>query len=81
MPKGDAEGAMHGFQLWANLPAANKMMEPRYRGITSAEIPEVTDAGGAKVKIIAGDMERDRLIGDGHLVSFEDGDAAEPELP
>jgi redox-sensitive bicupin YhaK (pirin superfamily) len=54
MPKGDAEGSMHGFQLWANLPARDKMMAPRYRGITAAEIPEVTDAGGARVKIIAG---------------------------
>src|SRR5512140_1247578 len=54
MPKGDAEGHMHGFQLWANLPAAYKMMNPRYRGITSAQIPEVTDASGTKIKIIAG---------------------------
>ncbi|MHB8420163.1 MAG: pirin family protein [Myxococcales bacterium] len=54
MPRGDAQGSMHGFQLWANLPAASKMMEPRYRGHPSAEIPEVTDAGGAKVRIIAG---------------------------
>jgi redox-sensitive bicupin YhaK (pirin superfamily) len=142
MPKGDAAGAMYGFQLWANLPAASKMMEPRYRGITSPDIPEVTEAGGATVKIIAGsvggvtgpvrdvvtnpeyldvslqpggtftrrtprghtvftyvisgrgvfchqedpysyetegdsyfNMERDRLIGDRHLVLFGDGDA------
>jgi redox-sensitive bicupin YhaK (pirin superfamily) len=54
MPKGDANGAMHGFQLWANLPARSKMMAPRYRGLTSAEIPAVTDADGAKIKIIAG---------------------------
>jgi redox-sensitive bicupin YhaK (pirin superfamily) len=54
MPKGDAQGAMYGFQLWANLPAANKMMEPRYRGVTSDQIPEATDAGGATVKVIAG---------------------------
>jgi redox-sensitive bicupin YhaK (pirin superfamily) len=54
MPEGDADGAMYGFQLWANLPAKNKMMAPRYRGVRSAEIPEVTDAGGATVKIIAG---------------------------
>jgi redox-sensitive bicupin YhaK (pirin superfamily) len=33
MPKGDARGAMYGFQLWANLPAADKMSEPRYRSI------------------------------------------------
>jgi redox-sensitive bicupin YhaK (pirin superfamily) len=54
MPKGDPDGAMYGFQLWANLPAADKMMDPRYRGIAAAEIPEVTDAGGARIKIVAG---------------------------
>jgi quercetin 2,3-dioxygenase len=54
MPKGDAQGAMGGFQLWANLPAASKMMDPRYRGFTSAEIPEVTEPNGTKIKIIAG---------------------------
>lgn len=142
MPRGDAQGAMYGFQLWANLPAADKMMKPRYRGLTSAEIPSVTDPGGATLKVIAGtaggvtgpvrdvvtqpeyldvtlpagrtfahrtprghtvfayviggqglfcqqsdpysyesvgenyfDMKRERLIGDGHLVFFEDGDA------
>jgi redox-sensitive bicupin YhaK (pirin superfamily) len=54
MPKGDARGAMYGFQLWANLPAASKMSEPRYRGITSGEIPVVTDRDGAIVRIVAG---------------------------
>jgi len=54
MPKGDARGAMYGFQLWANLPAANKMSEPRYRGITSGDIPVVTDRDGAIVRIVAG---------------------------
>jgi quercetin 2,3-dioxygenase len=54
MPKGDARGRMYGFQLWANLPAANKMSEPRYRGITSDQIPVVTDEGGAVVRIVAG---------------------------
>src|SRR5512139_3146494 len=44
MPKGDPQGRMHGFQLWANLPASHKYMDPRYRGLTSAEIPAVTDA-------------------------------------
>jgi len=144
MPKGDAAGSMHGFQLWANLPASSKMSEPRYRGILSRDIPEVTDAGGALVKVIAGivggvtgpvrdvvtspeyldvtlplgatfrrgvpaghtvfayviggravfnhqddpysyeaegdnyfDEERDRLIGDRHLVLFGDGDTVE----
>ena len=54
MPRGDAQGSMHGFQLWANLPAAHKMMDPRYRGITAAEIPTVEAPGGATVKVIAG---------------------------
>jgi redox-sensitive bicupin YhaK (pirin superfamily) len=56
MPKGEDGGRMHGFQLWANLPAASKMSEPRYRGITSAEVPTVTDAGGATIKVIAGSV-------------------------
>jgi redox-sensitive bicupin YhaK (pirin superfamily) len=54
MPKGDSRGRMYGFQLWANLPAANKMAEPRYRGITGDQIPVVTDTGGAIVRIVAG---------------------------
>ncbi len=54
MPKGDPSGAMYGFQLWANLPAANKMMDPRYRGISAEQIPEVKDASGATIKVIAG---------------------------
>ena len=55
MPKGELGGAMYGFQLWANLPAANKMSEPRYRGISASEIPKVTDPkGGTIVRVIAG---------------------------
>jgi quercetin 2,3-dioxygenase len=56
MPKGDAQGSMHGFQLWANLPARQKMMPPRYRGITAAQIPEVELPGGVRVKVIAGEI-------------------------
>ncbi len=54
MPKGDKQGSMHGFQLWANLPASHKMMRPRYRGLIAAEIPEVADPSGARIKVIAG---------------------------
>ncbi len=54
MPRGDADGAMHGFQLWANLPAAQKMMRPRYRGLTADQIPLTTLADGVAVKVIAG---------------------------
>ena len=57
MPKGDADGKMYGFQLWANLPAEQKMMAPRYRDISADQIPEVKLADGASVKIIAGQME------------------------
>jgi redox-sensitive bicupin YhaK (pirin superfamily) len=141
MPQGDPRGAMCGFQLWANLPAAHKMMMPRSRGVTRAEIPRVPEPSGATIRVIAGtaggvsgpvrdvvtrpesldvslaagqsftpppprghtvvayviggkgvfcqqqepysdeavggndgDMTRDRLIGDGHLVVFGDGD-------
>jgi hypothetical protein len=56
MPKGDANGAMHGFQLWANLPAAQKMMAPRYRGITADQIPAVELENGVQVKVIAGSI-------------------------
>ena len=55
MPKGDESGKMGGFQLWANLPAAEKMMGPRYRDITDEQIPRVEATGGAAVRIISGE--------------------------
>ncbi len=48
MPKGDASGRMHGFQLWANLPSSLKMTAPRYQEVKAAEIPEVTDDDGTR---------------------------------
>ncbi len=54
MPKGDSEGKMEGFQLWANLPAVDKMMLPRYRDIKSMQIPTVTLESGATIKLICG---------------------------
>ncbi|MGD0632404.1 MAG: pirin family protein [Terracidiphilus sp.] len=56
MPRGDARGRMHGFQLWANLPAALKMTDPRYQDIPSAAIPEVTEDDGTKARIICGEF-------------------------
>jgi redox-sensitive bicupin YhaK (pirin superfamily) len=56
MPKGDGQGRMHGFQLWANLPAALKMTDPRYQDISSNEIPEVTEDDGTKARVICGDF-------------------------
>ncbi len=54
MPSGDENGRIHGFQLWANLPSALKMTEPRYQGIKSADIPEVMDDDGTKARVICG---------------------------
>ncbi len=56
MPHGDANGRMHGFQLWANLPRASKMTPPRYQDIKSADIPEVTDDDGTRVRVICGNV-------------------------
>src|SRR5690348_9097749 len=47
-------GLMSGFQLWINLPAKDKMIEPRYQDIAPGRIPVVTAPGGVKVKVIAG---------------------------
>lgn len=56
MPKGDGNGRMHGFQLWANLPASEKMTAPKYRGIQGREIPELHLESGADLRIIAGSV-------------------------
>ncbi|MGD8869303.1 MAG: pirin family protein [Gemmatimonadales bacterium] len=56
MPRGDPQGRMHGFQLWANLPSSLKMTAPRYQDISSADIPEVIDDDGTRVRIICGDF-------------------------
>ena len=54
MPKGNAKGQMHGFQLWANLPSALKMTAPRYQDVKSNDIPEIMDDDGTIVKVIVG---------------------------
>lgn len=56
MPQGDAQGRMHGFQLWANLPRALKMTAPRYQDVQAKDIPEVTDDDGTHVRIVVGDF-------------------------
>jgi hypothetical protein len=56
MPKGQKDGLMWGFQLWANLPSSHKMMDPRYRDVKKNQIPEVSLAKGVKVKIICGEV-------------------------
>jgi quercetin 2,3-dioxygenase len=56
MPRGDAAGRMHGFQLWANLPSSLKMTEPRYQDISAKDIPDVTDDDGTRVRVITGEF-------------------------
>ncbi len=57
MPKPNPIGRMYGFQLWANLPAKQKMMKPRYQDIQAAQIPVVKTASGAEVKVICGSFQ------------------------
>ena len=56
MPQGDAQGRMHGFQLWANLPSSLKMTAPRYQDVKAGEIPEVIDDDGTRVRVVCGDF-------------------------
>jgi quercetin 2,3-dioxygenase len=70
MPQGDAQGRMHGFQLWANLPSSLKMTAPRYQDIPAIEIPEVVEDDGTRVRVICGEFWGRR--------GPVDGTAAEP---
>jgi quercetin 2,3-dioxygenase len=56
MPKGDQQGRMHGFQLWANLPASLKMTKPRYQDVPAKDVPDVTDDDGTKVRVVCGEF-------------------------
>lgn len=66
MPQQES-GRMRGFQLWINLPAAEKMKAPSYRDIQAADIPIVELAGGVRVKVIAGTLEHDGRRTDGPI--------------
>jgi redox-sensitive bicupin YhaK (pirin superfamily) len=54
MPRGDERGRMHGFQLWANLPASLKMTAPRYQDVAGKDIPDVVDDDGTRVRVVCG---------------------------
>ena len=56
MPQGDAQGRMHGFQLWANLPRSLKMTDPRYQDVLAKDIPEITDDDGTHVRVVCGEF-------------------------
>ncbi|MFN8090890.1 MAG: pirin family protein [Vicinamibacteria bacterium] len=56
MPQGDPGGRMHGFQLWANLPASLKMTRPRYQDVKAEHIPEVVEDDGTRARVIVGEF-------------------------
>jgi redox-sensitive bicupin YhaK (pirin superfamily) len=56
MPQQVGDGRLAGFQLWANLPAKQKMMPPRYRGITDSQIPTVRLENGIAIRVICGSL-------------------------
>ncbi len=71
MPQGDPQGRMHGFQLWANLPASLKMTAPRYQDVAARDIPSITDDDGTNVRVVCGEFWGRR--------GPVDGVAAEPQ--
>jgi hypothetical protein len=60
MPRGAKDSRMGGFQLWANLPASQKMMDPRYRDVKKGDIPEVELPGGVIARVICGTVGKAR---------------------
>ncbi len=70
MPRGDAEGRMHGFQLWSNLPSSLKMTAPRYQEVLAADIPCITEDDGTQVRVVCGRY--------GSVAGPVEGVAAEP---
>ena len=71
MPRGDASGRMHGFQLWGNLPGRDKMTAPRYQDVAAADIPEVVDDDGTRIRVIVGNYRG--------IAGPVDGIAADPQ--
>jgi redox-sensitive bicupin YhaK (pirin superfamily) len=71
MPKGDAQGRMHGFQLWANLPSSLKMTTPRYQDVPGKDVPEAVDDDGTAIRVVCGEFWGKR--------GPVDGTAADPQ--
>jgi redox-sensitive bicupin YhaK (pirin superfamily) len=55
MPRRGPDGVIDGFQLWVNLPAAQKMIQPRYQGVIAADIP-VAKGPGWQARVVAGNV-------------------------
>ncbi len=56
MPRRGESGNIYGFQLWVNLPAAQKMSQPRYQEVNSSAIP-VIEKDGATIRLVAGELD------------------------
>jgi len=63
-------GRLHGFQLWLNLPAAEKMRPPAYREIKSAAIQESALAGGGLLRALVGQIQRIDCVGGGEPITL-----------
>ncbi|MFW5686036.1 MAG: pirin family protein [Spirochaetota bacterium] len=70
MPRGDSQGRMHGFQLWANLPRELKMSDPRYQDIPGSEVAVRCEDDGTIIRVLCGDF--------GGITGPVDGIAAAP---
>lgn len=64
------EGLLHGFQLWLNLPAAEKMKPSAYRDIQSEEIPELSNQSGTALRVIAGTIELEGKSAEGPMAGL-----------
>ena len=56
MPQGDERGRMHGFQLWANLPAGLKMTDPRYQDVPASEVALRSEDDGTIIRVLCGEF-------------------------
>jgi hypothetical protein len=87
MPKAGPR-RLDGFQLWVNLPAKLKMTRPRYQDVPARTIPEVERAGGARMRVVAGEVDgvfgavRDIFAGPTYLdVALAAGGRLEQPVP
>ncbi|MEY3017749.1 MAG: hypothetical protein RL336_884 [Pseudomonadota bacterium] len=80
MPLADANDGMHGFQIWLNMPAAEKMREPRYFDSYDSGLPTATISAASRAKALAGEWQFDEnslssplegLAGNGAIADME----------
>ena len=74
-----ATDRLGGFQLWVNLPAANKMIAPRYQDITATKVPVISLANGVSIKVLAGNYNGTRGPVENIIADPEYFDVAMPE--